>query len=392
MAYIAIECQRARSGSPGIRLAVLFGPSFEPSSFSLSTLFYEAGKRPCTRSLVTGMSFSDFAKEVGIFIPNHGGYSVRDLWLDGSVGEPVQERVVHSFRPGNMRAGEWCEPGDHWRKENVRREQELPYGAEAMGHPTKWRNHVWQVANAISLEAIKPPFLPKHRRKRPQVLKGANPEWTKDQWMIEYEYQTYRANMCCCVAIITKSVLYSETRHWWTGNREVVKMLLMREEVNPDSSDDCSQTPLSFVARDGHEGVVRIQLMPQDVDPDKPNTDGQTPLSFAPTPGPQKVVALLQFHQAVTPSARPRKHHLREPATVPFFSPSTLLMEAFLDILPLRSKKIARDRRKEVHYSARILGTVPIPITHHPPIAHLARSVGKSAFTRPDTPHPKDLP
>ncbi|KAG0633586.1 hypothetical protein HOY80DRAFT_1063253 [Tuber brumale] len=69
MAYIVIERRRVRSKCPGSRLAAPFGPSFEPSSFSPPTLYYEAGERPRTRSLATSMSLSDFKKEVGVFIP-----------------------------------------------------------------------------------------------------------------------------------------------------------------------------------------------------------------------------------------------------------------------------------------------------------------------------------
>ncbi|KAG0644552.1 hypothetical protein HOY80DRAFT_1019525 [Tuber brumale] len=69
MAYIAIERRRARSGSPGSRVAALFGPSFQPSSFSPPMLYYEAGERPRTHSLATGTSPSDFKQEAGILIP-----------------------------------------------------------------------------------------------------------------------------------------------------------------------------------------------------------------------------------------------------------------------------------------------------------------------------------
>ena len=38
----------------------------------------------------------------------------------------------------------------------------------------------------------------------------------------------------------------------------VVKLLLEREDVNPDSLDEVGRTPLSYAAGNGHEGVVGV--------------------------------------------------------------------------------------------------------------------------------------
>jgi len=46
-----------------------------------------------------------------------------------------------------------------------------------------------------------------------------------------------------------------------------VKILLEREEVNPDEPDNDGQTPLSLAAMNGNEGVVKILLGREEVDP-----------------------------------------------------------------------------------------------------------------------------
>ena len=66
------------------------------------------------------------------------------------------------------------------------------------------------------------------------------------------------------------------------GHEEVVKILLSREEVNPDQSDSASdRTPLSLAAGEGHEASVKILLGREEVNPNKRDNSGQTPLSYA---------------------------------------------------------------------------------------------------------------
>ena len=60
-----------------------------------------------------------------------------------------------------------------------------------------------------------------------------------------------------------------------------MKLLLEREDVNPNTPNSNGRTPLSFAAERGLEGLVKLLLEREDVDPDSPNTNGRTPLSFA---------------------------------------------------------------------------------------------------------------
>jgi len=86
------------------------------------------------------------------------------------------------------------------------------------------------------------------------------------------------------------------------GHEGVVKILLGREEVNPDKRADRSGlTPLSFAARNGHEGVVKILLEREEVNPDKPDNDGRTPLSDAARNGYEGVVKILLEREEVNP-------------------------------------------------------------------------------------------
>ena len=50
-----------------------------------------------------------------------------------------------------------------------------------------------------------------------------------------------------------------------------MKILLGREEVNPDEPDNYGQTPLSYAALLGREAVVKILLGRGETNPDKPD-------------------------------------------------------------------------------------------------------------------------
>jgi len=50
-----------------------------------------------------------------------------------------------------------------------------------------------------------------------------------------------------------------------------VKILLGRDDVNPNTPDHRGQTPLSRATKNGNAGVVKILLGRDGVNPDKPN-------------------------------------------------------------------------------------------------------------------------
>ena len=85
------------------------------------------------------------------------------------------------------------------------------------------------------------------------------------------------------------------------GHEEVVKILLGREEVNPEKPDYCGRTPLSYAAQNGDEGVAKILLGREEVNPDKPDNYGWTPLLRAARAGHEGVVGILLGREEVSP-------------------------------------------------------------------------------------------
>jgi len=88
------------------------------------------------------------------------------------------------------------------------------------------------------------------------------------------------------------------------GHEGVVEILLGREDVDPDKPDDDGQTPLSHAAGNGHEGVVEILLGREDVNLDKPDIWDRTPLSHAAGNGHEGVVGILLGREDVNPDKR----------------------------------------------------------------------------------------
>ncbi|KAG0639255.1 ankyrin repeat-containing domain protein [Tuber brumale] len=60
-----------------------------------------------------------------------------------------------------------------------------------------------------------------------------------------------------------------------------VKHLLEREDINPDMRDNLCQTQLAWAAENGHDEVVKLPPKREDVDPNIPDEHGRTPLALA---------------------------------------------------------------------------------------------------------------
>ena len=61
----------------------------------------------------------------------------------------------------------------------------------------------------------------------------------------------------------------------------MVRLLLARDDVNPDKPDNNDRTPLWVASSQGHQGVVRSLLARGAANPAKPDNDGITPLQCA---------------------------------------------------------------------------------------------------------------
>ena len=51
-----------------------------------------------------------------------------------------------------------------------------------------------------------------------------------------------------------------------SGQKAVVKLLLVKDDVDPDSKDKGGRTPLLWATRNGHEAVVKL-LIPMELVP-----------------------------------------------------------------------------------------------------------------------------
>ena len=93
------------------------------------------------------------------------------------------------------------------------------------------------------------------------------------------------------------------------GHEVVVKLLLGREDVDPNLSNRGGESPLGCAALGGHEGVVGLLLAREDVDPNCPDEDGHTPLWCAVMKGHEGVVKLLLAREDVDPNRPDENDH-----------------------------------------------------------------------------------
>ena len=94
-----------------------------------------------------------------------------------------------------------------------------------------------------------------------------------------------------------------------SGHEGVVKLLLEREDVDPDGPDKNDLAPLGWAVVRGHEEVVKLLLERENVDPNRPDANNITPLVCAATLGHEGVVKLLLGQGTVDPN-RPSKFGL----------------------------------------------------------------------------------
>ena len=88
------------------------------------------------------------------------------------------------------------------------------------------------------------------------------------------------------------------------SHEDMVKMLLQRKDVNPNTADtECSRTPLWWAAERGHEGIVKLLLEREDIDPNTADAEyGRTPLLWAAMGRHQGIVRLLLEREDINPN------------------------------------------------------------------------------------------
>ena len=108
----------------------------------------------------------------------------------------------------------------------------------------------------------------------------------------------------------TPDMAYGRTPLWWAagnGHERIAELLLGRKDVYPDTPDtEHGQTPLSWAAGNGHEEIVKLLLGRKDVNPDSSSNAGRTPLSWAAGNGHERIVNLLLEGKDVNPNSPSR--------------------------------------------------------------------------------------
>ena len=81
-----------------------------------------------------------------------------------------------------------------------------------------------------------------------------------------------------------------------------MKLLLEREDVNPDSHSMSGETPLSVAPKNGHEGIVKLLLGREDFNLNALNKiSGQTLLLWAAENGHEEIVLRLLGREDIYP-------------------------------------------------------------------------------------------
>ena len=88
------------------------------------------------------------------------------------------------------------------------------------------------------------------------------------------------------------------------GHEEVVRILLQRKDINPNTSDtQYNRTPLLWAAERGNEGVVKLLLEREDIDLNAADSGyGRTPLWWAAERGYDGIVRLLLEREDTNPN------------------------------------------------------------------------------------------
>ena len=94
------------------------------------------------------------------------------------------------------------------------------------------------------------------------------------------------------------------------------------EEMDEDDFEDdemLRQSPLSWAVQNNHAGVVRLLLSREDIQPDLPNSEGRTPLFLACNSGNEEVVGILLEQGVAIDLNRREPWHAFSPLTAAAF-------------------------------------------------------------------------
>ncbi|KAH6859182.1 ankyrin repeat-containing domain protein [Coprinopsis sp. MPI-PUGE-AT-0042] len=82
-------------------------------------------------------------------------------------------------------------------------------------------------------------------------------------------------------------------RALWNGNEHIVKLLLERDDIQPNAANNAGLTPLTWASQGGNEVIVKLLLKRDDIQPNLADRDGSTPLIWASRNGFEGTIRLL---------------------------------------------------------------------------------------------------
>lgn len=86
------------------------------------------------------------------------------------------------------------------------------------------------------------------------------------------------------------------------GNADVVSILLSRNYIDQNLTDDDGLSPLSIASQLGHSGIVQSLLSNGGTDPNLPALDGWSPIMYAARGGHEEIIQLLLADDKVNPN------------------------------------------------------------------------------------------
>ena len=92
------------------------------------------------------------------------------------------------------------------------------------------------------------------------------------------------------------------------GYEKVVKLLLERNDVDPNSWDVYQRSPVSYAVEEGHEKIAEVLLKRNDVEADSKDNENKSPLLWAAGIGHKAVVKLLLKRNDVEADSRDEKN------------------------------------------------------------------------------------
>ena len=165
-------------------------------------------------------------------------------------------------------------------------------------------------------------------------------------------------------------------------NKSVMELLLERGEIDPNFPDSNGRTPLSFAAESGNKHLVKLLLEREDLDPNLPDNIGQTPLSFAVAKRREDVIKLLLQREDIDPNSPDNNFRTPLPYTpVKVQERIARLLSDFRTVNRESSEHRDRMPTSVTDKNTSHKGVTPPPATMEPSTSHTANDPRKRKST-----------